>query len=442
MGLYSIIRSARWLAVGYPADRYARFLDQSEHWPREQIEDYRNGKLHKLIAHCYENVPYYRTVMDEIHIRPHEIRRAEDLGRFPALTKDIVRNYSKQLLAKTVSEMAVTWGKTGGTTGEPMRICKNKECKAWEGMCHERGFAWGGKSVNEPAVRLTGGSLGIDKATFASRVGNRFRGDLLLPAFELRVENAGSYFDKIRRSRCRFLVGYASALYRLAMLAKEFDQKIEFTAAFPTAELMLPEWEETIRSTFKCLVLPYYGGGEVDSTGYSAPDSTGYLIPEEHALIEVMQGNDTTQLYGDGRFLLTDLDNYAMPMIRYANGDAGKVSGPDGHFPFSRIERLDGRYNSFLMTDSGDLISGVIGTHVFRFTSSVKSYRIIQEEPLRITIKVVPRDGKISVDDERLVLGLFTKYLGNKMKITIEIVPSLPVPPSGKSVFVVNHCLQ
>ena len=86
-----------------------------------------------------------------------------------------------------------------------------------------------------------------------------FRGDLFLPAFELRVENASSYFDKIRRSRCRFIVGYASALYRLAMLAKELDQRIEFTAAFPTAELMLPEWEETIRTTFKCLVLPYYG---------------------------------------------------------------------------------------------------------------------------------------------------------------------------------------
>ena len=442
MGLYSVVRSARWWVIDYPADRCARFLDISQYWSREKIEEYRNGKLQKLIGHCYEHVPYYRKTMDENRIIPQEIRRPEDLGRFPVLTKDIVRTYSKDLLAKNISEMTVSWGKTGGTTGEPMRICKNKECKIWEGMCHERGFAWGGKTVEEPAVRLTGGSLGIDKATFASRLGNMFRGDLFLPAFELRADNAGSYFDKIRRSRCRFIVGYASALYRLAMLAKELDQRIEFTAAFPTAEFMLPEWEETIRTTFKCLVLPYYGGGEVDSTGYSAPESNGYLIPEEHALIEVMQGDGATQLYGDGRFLLTDLDNYAMPMIRYANGDAGKISGRNGRFPYSRIERLDGRYNSLLMTESGDLISGVIGTHVFRHTSSVKSYRIIQEEPLRITIKMVPKVDEVSEDDERLVLGLFTKYLGSKMKISIEKVPSLPVPPSGKSVFVVNHCLQ
>jgi phenylacetate-CoA ligase len=442
VGLYSIARSARWWFVKYPADRCARFLDESEHWSREQIEDYRNEKLRKLVSHCYDNVPYYRRIMDENSIRPEDVTRAEDLGKFPVLTKDIVRTYSKQLLAKNVSEMTVSWGKTGGTTGEPMRICKSIECKAWEAMCHERGFTWGGKTVEDPAVRLTGGSLGIDKASFASRVGDMFRGDLFIPAYELRTENALSYFDKIRRSGCRFLIGYASAIYRLAVLANELDKQIEFSVVFPTAELMLPEWEETIRTTFKCLVLPYYGGGEVDSTGYSAPESNGYLIPEEHALIEVAQGDGSNQLYGDGKLLLTDLDNYAMPMIRYANGDAGKISGPNGHFPYSRIERLDGRYNSFLLTDSGDLISGTFGPHVFRNCQSVRSYRIIQETPLKVTIKVVPKGDGVSEDEERLVLSLFTKYLGSKMKISIEKVPSLPLPPSGKSVFVVNHCLQ
>ncbi len=442
MGLYSTLRSARWWVVNYPADACARFLNASEHWSRGQIEDYRNDKLSKLIAHCYENVPYYRTIMDEGNVRPQEIRRAEDLGRLPVLTKDIIRTYSKELLAKNLAQMDVHWSKTGGTTGEPMRICKNTECKAWEAMCQERGFKWGGKDVEDPAIRLTGGSLGIDKASFASRAGNMFRGDLFLSAFELHAENALSYFEKIRRARCRFIIGYASALYRLAVLAKETDQKIQFAAAFPTAELMLPEWEETIRASFKCRTLPYYGGGEVDSTGYSTPQSNGYLIPEEHALIEVMERDGKSQLYGDGRFLVTDLDNYAMPMIRYANGDAGRISVADGDFPYSRIERLDGRYNSLLITDTGDLISGVIGTHVFRLTSSVKSYRVIQEEPLSVTIKMVPRVDEVSEDDERLVLDLFSKYLGKRMRIHIEKVPSLPVPPSGKSVFVVNHCLQ
>ena len=237
-------------------------------------------------------------------------------------------------MANNISEMTVSWTKTGGTTGEPMRIGKNRECKAWEAMCLERGFKWGGKTADEPAIRLTGGTLGIDKTSFASRVGNMFRGDLFLPAFELRSENAMSYFEKIRQSQSRFLVGYASAIYRFAMLAQELDQEVRLTAVFPTAELMLPEWEEGIRNTFKCSVLPYYGCGEVNALGFSAPQSEGYLVPEEHALIEVMQADGTAQLYGEGRFLVTDLDNYAMPIIRYANGDAGKTLETQWAFPF------------------------------------------------------------------------------------------------------------
>ena len=169
MGLYSIVRSARWFVTNYPADKYARLLERSEHWSREQMEDYRNNKLRKLIAHCYENVPYYRNVMEERQMRPEEIRCAEDLEKLPVLTKDIVRNHTNQLLAKNVSDMTTTWTKTGGTTGEPMRICKNRECAAWSSMCIERGLGWGGKTIDEPMIRLFGGALGIDKTSVASR---------------------------------------------------------------------------------------------------------------------------------------------------------------------------------------------------------------------------------------------------------------------------------
>ena len=93
-----------------------------------------------------------------------------------------------------------------------------------------------------------------------------------------------------------------------------------------------------------------------------------------------------------------------MPIIRYANGDAGKISDHgEGRFPFTRIERLDGRYNSLLITDKGDLISGVIGTHVFANLNSAKLSDSIQEEPLRIVIKIAPKSD-FSERDENLIV--------------------------------------
>jgi len=441
MGLYSMVRSVLWLISRYPADRYNRLLKISEDWPRAQMEEFRNEKLRQLIIHCYKNVPYYRRVMDENKVIPKDIKCAEDLIKLPIMTKNIIRIHSKELLAKNIPQMEISWSKTGGTTGEPIQICKNRQCSAWESMCYERGLRWGGLEVDKSRVALFGGSLGIDKTRLTAQMGQVLRRDLFLPAFELRSDTAMSYFDKIRRSKIRFLLGYTSAIYRLATFAEEMNQKIEFSAVFPTAELILPEWEEIIRKVFRCAVLPYYGCGEVNSLGYYALGTNAYRISEEHALIEVLENDGLTRLAGEGRFLITDLDNYAMPIIRYANGDAGKISGPAGGSPFARIARLDGRYNSFLMTDRGDLISGAIGPHVFRHLASVRSYRIIQEEPLRLEIKVVA-NSDFGEEHERLIEGLFARHLGSKMKISIERVAELAAPPSGKSVFVINRCLE
>jgi phenylacetate-CoA ligase len=416
-------------------------LATSQHWSRKELEHYRDEKLQRLIEHCYEQVPYYRGIMQANRLKPADIFRAEDLCKLPVLTKDIIRRCANDMLAANVSTMKVSWAKTGGTTGEPIRVCRDEKCQAWANMCFERGLLWGGKNADDARVVLVGGSLGIDKQRLVTRLGNYLRGNLFLPAFELNSENVTNYLEAIHSSGCRFIVGYASALYRLAILAGEKAERLRLHAVFPTAELLVPEWEQTIRDLFRCHVLPFYGCGEVGSLGYSTLTGNGYLIPEEHALIEIINHDNSTNLQGDGRFLITDLDNYAMPIIRYLNGYAGKISSPSKHYPFSRIERLDGRYNSLLLTDKGELISGVIGTHVFRHTLSVKRYQIIQENPLQVVIKIVPK-GDVSETDKQLILDLFSRHLGSKMNISIQTVSDLPAPPSGKSVFVINRCLD
>ena len=438
---YSTIRSAYWRLTGYPAAEYKRLLAESESWSTERLQAYRDEKVHNLIAHCYEHVPYYRKVMGERGLRPADFQLAKDLEKLPVLTKPMIREHQRQMLADNLEGMSVSWSKTGGTTGEPMRVAHSRDCIAWATMCYERGLGWGGWTVDRRRVRLFGGSLGIDRLSPRRRLGRWLQRDVFVPAFELTRANAPEYFERIERSGARFLVGYASAIYRLAILSEELCANISFDSVFPTAELLLPHWRETIERAFGCRVLPYYGSGEVASLGYYSDDIGAYKIPDEHTVIEIWKADDSTAMSGDGRFLITDLDNYAMPMIRYANGDAGKIAKHGSLAPGSCIERLDGRYNSLLMTDTGDLISGVIGTHVFRHFPSVGRYRIIQEAPLEVLIQVVVDEG-LDPRDQRRIIEVFQKHLGSRMVIRVERVEKLPQMASGKSVFVINHCLE
>jgi phenylacetate-CoA ligase len=444
MGFYSYLRSAYWLATRQPLLPISRFMLESQHWDRAKLLEYRDAKVREIVSHCYENVPYYARVMRERGLHPREFSCAADLRKLPVLTKADLRAHAEDLLARNVPSKAISWTRTGGTTGEPLRVAKDRACSAWENFCYERGVAWGGLPVDVPRIIFVGGSLGIDRARWTARFNEWLRRDLTLAAFELRADTAPAYFEAIRRSRLRHVVGYTSAIYRLAVLAEQFAPDVTFDAVFPTAEVVLPEWVDVIRRRFKCDVLPFYGCGEINGIGYSPPPGDSYAVSEDHCVVEIERDGAVAEGgIGEGKFIVTSLVNRAMPLLRYVTGDAGCVGPPSGALPFARITRLDGRYNSLLMTDSGDLISGALAPHIFRhLTMSVESYRIIQREPLRVVIEIVPRGDNFTRTDEDLLRRLFVQHLGRRMQVDINTVAAIPRRPSGKTVFVINELLS
>ncbi|NOR77123.1 MAG: phenylacetate--CoA ligase family protein, partial [Methanophagales archaeon] len=80
-------------------DTYA-FLQESQWWSREQLEEYQLQQLSKLLQHAYENVPYYRRVFDERGLKPKDIQDFKDLQMLPYLTKQIIQDNLEDLKAR------------------------------------------------------------------------------------------------------------------------------------------------------------------------------------------------------------------------------------------------------------------------------------------------------------------------------------------------------
>jgi len=76
------------------------FLQESQWWSREQLEEYQLEQLGRLLEHAYENVPYYRRVFDERGLKPKDIQDFKDLQQLPYLTKEIIQNNLSDLVAK------------------------------------------------------------------------------------------------------------------------------------------------------------------------------------------------------------------------------------------------------------------------------------------------------------------------------------------------------
>ena len=76
------------------------FLQESQWWSREKLEEYQMQQLSKLLHHAYENVPYYQRVFDERGLKPKDIQNFDDLKKLPYLTKEIIHETFSDMVAR------------------------------------------------------------------------------------------------------------------------------------------------------------------------------------------------------------------------------------------------------------------------------------------------------------------------------------------------------
>lgn len=439
--IYRLHWEARSRLSGFGLTRALRFLEESERWERSRLDGLRDQKLVRLVEHAYAASPHYRRMMEERGVRPADIRGIGDLPRLPVLTRDTLRQHGDQLRFR--GDFPVEVGATGGTTGSPIRIVRDRAGSVWQRGCYWRGFGWGGLRLGEPFVQLFGGGLGLARPRRVDLAKRWFSGKRFLPAFELGPRNAAQYLEAIRASGARFLVGYTSAVYLLASHAERAGARLELDAVFPTAEPILDGWRATIARAFGARILPYYGCGEIQSLGYSCPaaEVPVYHTCDEHSVIEVESPGGGAALVGEGPFLVTDLDNHAMPMLRYRNGDAGALAPPGCRCgrTLGLITRIDGRVNDVLYATSGAAISGAIGPHAFKMVGGVEQFQIVQRRKGQLSIAIVRLPEYLPAVEEPKIDQIFRQHLGRDAEIEIRYVDAIPRTPAGKARFIINE---
>jgi phenylacetate-CoA ligase len=438
--VYLLSRRAWWAWKGYQAYQIGCLLDESQWWPRKKLEEFRDEKLRRLIDHCYQHVPYYRRIMDERGLRIKDIESASDLNKLPVLTKSLVRANWADLRATNVPHEETFIAATGGTTGEPMKIVKHVGTEVWANMSFERGLAWGGLKPGARSVSLTGGSLWSGDQAWWRKLSGPFTGRVALPAFDLGQENLLQYAGVIRNHKAQFLLGYATTIYDLGRLLLESKNFLKLEAVFTTASQLYPEWADIIHQAMDCKVYSYYGCGECNSLGFQCHEGKTYHIPEEHVILEVETDAGQQSLVGIGEVLLTDLDNDAMPLLRYKNGDYLALS--EQHCDCGRslrlISHLEGRIHDFLYSTTGQRVASGISTVTMRYIDGIDEFQVRQDRLDHVLILVVARQH-LPEDTVSYIRQSFRHYLGDQMDVEIRLVDNIPRTRAHKRRIIVNE---
>ena len=124
------------------------FQPEAETMPVEEIKKLQSEKIVKQVKHVYDNVEYYRNLMDKKGVKPEDIKGIDDLHKLPFLSKADLRDaYPYGLLAKPLSE-CVRIHSTSGTTGRRVvAFYTQHDVDLWEDCCARAIVATGGSVI-------------------------------------------------------------------------------------------------------------------------------------------------------------------------------------------------------------------------------------------------------------------------------------------------------
>ena len=138
---------------------------------------------------------------------------------------------------------------------------------------------------------------------------------------------------------------------------------------------------------------------------------------------------------------VTNLHNYAMPLIRYQMGDMGRPTDrePTCGRGLPLMDVIEGRSADVITTPSGKLLHGEFFTHLFYKLDGVRQFQVVQETRDRLTIKIEPMNTFDKDEAIRFLADTIRQFGDPAFEMTFEVVDRIPVSSSGKFRFTISR---
>ncbi len=425
-----------------------RSLRSSQHMDRRSLETLRLRKLRALVDHAYRHTGLYRERMQEAGLSPDDIRSLLDLGRFPVLTKSDLQNRLVDLVANNLPPEAIHRSATGGSTGEHTPFYRNNACIGQKIALERRFNTWAGWRVGEPIAYVwpalqdfTGGDSW--KASLRSALIDR---SLMLNAGHLDEATLSDHAKRLHSFRPVLIRAFPNPLSILARYLRDTQcPPIRPRGIITVGEPLLESHRELFEDVFASPVFNCYVSRECGNIACECEVHSGLHVNAESLIVEFVRDGMPVNPGEPGQILVTDLENYGMPFIRYQIGDLGVPL--NGSCTCGRVLPLmamnAGRVSDFVISPhDGSYVSGATLCHyLIAEGPQVGQVQIIQDAPNNLTIKIAQNGRDIQPDTAHfdLVIG---RIFANKMQVRYEWVETIPRERSGKYRFCISHVSQ
>ncbi len=425
---------------GKPTLARLRELEQTQWLAPETLRELQFRRLRRHLEFAYQEVPYYKRLLDEHGLQPRRITSFEEFAKIPFLTKEIIRRHFEELQPRTrlrrVQRMS-----TGGSTGAPVTVLVDRERMAFTDAARLRAHRWYGVDMGVREIVLWGSPIELTKQDLLRRIRDRLINSHLLSAFDLGEPALARYARILSQELPEKLYGYASALYLLARYLKQVSWTPDTgwpRVVFTTAEPLYDFQRAMIQSVFGCPAAVEYGCRDAGLVANECP--AGELhIPAEGMFVEILQHQEQPDRVG-GEVVLTNMDSFATPIIRYRTGDISALEDAPSLCGrgLPRLRSVEGRRTDFLITPSGKIMHALAVIYILREVPSIKEFQVIQESRDKLLVRIVP-NGRFTDAERESVVSRLLHLFERRVNVEIEIVEAILRPASGKHRYVISN---
>lgn len=387
-------------------------FDRSQWLAPEQLLAHQFEQLRLLIGHARAQVPFYRDHMQRALMFSFAGVNAASFKRWPILKRADLQQSGQALLARTCppEHGGLVWQKTSGSTGEPVRFATSALGALFQDALNLRAHLWYGLDF-----RRKFGSIRISElSAHADDWGSVTRGTFATgPSVWIALnEDVDRQLDWLLREQPAYLMSRGHTLHSLihASLARGV-RPVGLVALLSYADKPPDDLRILAERAWGVPVFDGYSANEVGPIALQCPEHGKLHVQSENLLVEVLREDGSDCAPGEiGRVVITDLHNFAMPMIRYEIGDYAEAGAPCAcgrGLPV--LARIAGRATHMAVDAAGRRFWPLTNSQVWLDTPVTKR-QFVQHSPTQIEVKfVAPRD-LTAEEEERIRAGLVVTF--------------------------------
>ncbi len=418
--------------------------------PRKEIKELQLNKLKKLVSYVYERVPFYKEKLDQLKIKPEDIKSLEDIKKLPFTTKDDLRdNYPYKLFAVPLSEV-VRIHASSGTTGRPTVVGYTKnDLNLWSEMIARIASA-GGATRNDIAQISFG--YGLFTGGFGLHYGLEEIGATVVP---VSSGNTLRQLQLMKDFGSTVLVGTPSYALHIIDVMKEAGIEPKRDLKLKYGLFGAEPWSESIRREIEkglnISATDNYGMSEVIGPGVSGEclEKKGMHINEDTFIVEVINETGDWVKEGEkGELVITPLGKEALPLLRYKTKDLSIVNFESCKCGrnTARIMKIMGRTDDMLIVKGVNVFPSQIEEVLLDIEGVAPHYQILVDRKQNIdTLEVwVEVTDAIFFDEMKKIVELENKIkerlytiLGIKVKLKL-VEPKTIERSQGKAKRVID----